>query len=108
MREFSLVYGRFRQLPLILAILVIGGVLFLLARDDAGAESEMPEPLSPSVVQPVGATEPEATTTTADWSKATADGAEVPFISLQPAPDAMTDAGERLVAEGQSENDTDS
>ncbi|MEM8924055.1 MAG: hypothetical protein AAGD35_11185 [Actinomycetota bacterium] len=120
MREFSLFHGRFRQLPLIAAMLLVAAVYIYLERSGSPTEEDCPEPAEIAAASPTssvnvgecGSDEPGVepvvirsdddpfarTTTTADWSKATGDG-DVPIISLRPSPNSLTDAGQDLVEE---------
>lgn len=120
MREFSLFHGRFRQLPVIAAMLLVAVVYIYLERSGSSADEDCPEPAeiaAASTTSSVGVGEcatdeldvgpvvirsdddPFArTTTTADWSKATGNG-DVPIISLRPSPNSLTDAGQNLVEE---------
>ncbi len=125
MSEFHLFYSRYRQLPIIIAILVAGGMVFLISRGDTPVETTCAEPApailggecldttdvdpaGPSVAAIPGANTADLATTTAteaDWSNAGESG-EVPFISLETAPDGMTDAGREMVAELEEQRDT--
>ena len=118
MNEFNLFYSRYRQVPIILAILVAGFVVYTISTggDDDAVESTCAVP-APAILggdcldsapeDPAGPTtvdgvEPTSLSTTAvteaDWSKAGQQG-EVPIISLEASPNGLTDAGQEMVAE---------
>ncbi|MEM9890483.1 MAG: hypothetical protein AAF962_06435 [Actinomycetota bacterium] len=123
MNEFNLFYSRYRQVPIIIAILVAGFMVYTISTgsDDTTVESTCAVP-APAILGgdcldsvPEGPSGPTATdgleptslsttaVTEADWSKAGKQG-EVPIISLESSPNGLTDAGRDLVAElGESE-----
>lgn len=121
MREFSLLHNRFRQVPVIVAIVGVGAVLFLLQSNNDDAEDpNMVEAVCPSAIDckpeaapsalpsnPAPAVEAPTTTLDQEWSNVTPSGRDVPFISLQPSPDGVTDAGRELMAEAGAQRPAD-
>ncbi|MEL7157405.1 MAG: hypothetical protein AAFN30_12495 [Actinomycetota bacterium] len=135
MREFSLLHSRFRQLPVVLAIIAVGALVVMVDRNGAEPDGTTTATECPTAgtgpaetdCSPVPAPPPSApsdgvdragaggkagpggaTDTTGDperddaWSEADVDGEDVPFISLQPAPNTATEAGRELMAEAEA------
>ncbi|MEM9565705.1 MAG: hypothetical protein AAGA93_24000 [Actinomycetota bacterium] len=122
MKDFSLLHSRVRAWLPVLAMAAIGMILFLNQGSD-GAEpdcpaggtavsADCPVPLPVRGELLVDDQVPISSPMAADaddepsaWDRATRSGRDVPFVSLQPSPEPMTDAGEELVRSTSGEDD---
>ncbi len=116
MKDFSLFHSPVRAWLPVLAMAAIGMILFLnqnsgaagpdCPTDGSVVSADCPAPLPARGELLVDDRVPIGSPTGADarpaeepspWDRATRPGRDVPFVSLQPSPEPMTDAGEQLV-----------
>ena len=134
MKDFSLLYGPARTWLPIIAVAVLGVVVFLSQSSaEVGACGDgqvataagCPEPLvgdgqllvdgdtPPPTARSIGLADgsdgagggAEADGSDDPWGQAPGSGREVPFVSLEPSPEPMTDAGEDLVRSAEASRD---
>ncbi len=119
MKDFSLFYGPARGW---LPVLVIAAVALVVVLNSGSADSEPPcvgvacqAPVAGELlvdgdvdVVPTSSEPDETDRSTVDWERTGRTGGDVPFVSLQPSSDGLTEAGEELVrslGEGDSDGD---
>lgn len=124
MKDFSLLYGPVRTWLPVVAMAVLAIVVLL--SQSAGSETDCPagpssdcaEPLlgDPQLlgngegldVAPAGVSaEADTGSEPSPWDGFEPSSAEVPFVSLQPSPDPMTEAGQDLVRSAGSDEGDD-
>ncbi len=112
MKDFSLFYGPARTWAVIVgtALVAIGIAIFSQSSSSGQQEIETENSAqrSSSQIQPEVEVEPadEADDAVSDaaaaWARAPQSAADIPFVSLQPSPEPITDAGEELVSSNTS------
>ncbi len=110
MKDFSLLYGPARKWAVIVGTIVMAVAIGLFAQGRSSGQQEIQAETSaersssqsprsePQPAAPAADDQPEDVSESAEeWSRAPQSAADIPFVSLKPSPEEITEAGKELI-----------